>query len=56
MKAKGLLKASAEPKELSLAVLAAIQGGLLLAKVSRTSRPLEIAFDMALDHVARCAT
>jgi TetR/AcrR family transcriptional regulator, transcriptional repressor for nem operon len=56
MKAKGLLKASTEPKELSLAVLAAIQGGLLLAKVSRTSRPLEIAFDMALDHVARCAT
>jgi len=54
MKAKGLLKASTEPKELSLAVLAAIQGGLLLAKVSRTSRPLEIAFDMALDHVARC--
>ena len=56
MKAKGRLKASAEPEELSLAVLAAIQGGLLLAKVSRTSRPLEIAFDMALDHVARCAT
>ena len=56
MKAKGLLDTAARPKELSLAVLAAIQGGLLLAKVSRASRPLELAFDMALDHVARHAT
>jgi hypothetical protein len=55
MRANGALDASVDAEALSLAMLAAIQGGLLLAKVSRTSRPLEIAFDMALDHVARHA-
>ena len=53
MQAEGLLKASADPETLALAVLCAIQGGLLLAKLRRKSRPLEVAFDMALEHVAR---
>jgi TetR/AcrR family transcriptional repressor of nem operon len=30
----------------------ALQGGLLLAQTTRSSRSLEIALDMALDHVA----
>jgi len=34
-------------------MLSAIQGGLLLSKTTRATRPLELAFDMALEHVAR---
>lgn len=39
-------------KELSEAMLAALQGGLLLAQVTRSTRPLEVALDMAIDAVA----
>jgi hypothetical protein len=34
----------------------AVEGGLLLSKATRSSRPLEIAIDMAIDHVARQTT
>jgi hypothetical protein len=30
-----------------------VQGGLLLSKTTQTSRPLEIALDMAIDHTVR---
>jgi TetR/AcrR family transcriptional regulator, transcriptional repressor for nem operon len=53
MQDRGELVSSADPHDLAVAILSAIQGGLLLAKTTRTSRPLEIAFDMALEHVAR---
>jgi TetR/AcrR family transcriptional regulator, transcriptional repressor for nem operon len=53
MRARGELAASADPHELALAVLGAVQGGLLLAKTTHSSRPLEVALDMAIDHVAR---
>jgi TetR/AcrR family transcriptional repressor of nem operon len=39
-------------KELSQAMLASLQGGLLLAQTTRSTRPLELALDMAIDHVA----
>lgn len=39
--------------DLALATLAALQGGLLLAQTMRSTRPLELALDMAIDHVAR---
>jgi hypothetical protein len=38
---------------LALALLAAVEGGLLLGKTTQSNRPLEIALDMAIDHVAR---
>jgi TetR/AcrR family transcriptional regulator, transcriptional repressor for nem operon len=38
--------------ELSEAMLASLQGGLLLAQTMRSTRPLELALDMAIDHVA----
>lgn len=41
-----------ELRELSEAMLAALQGGLLLAQTTRSTRPLQIALDMAIDHVA----
>jgi len=39
-------------KALSEAMLASLQGGLLLAQTLRSTRPLELALDMAIDHVA----
>jgi len=39
-------------KDLSEAMLAGLQGGLLLAQTMRSTRPLELALDMAIDHVA----
>jgi TetR/AcrR family transcriptional regulator, transcriptional repressor for nem operon len=56
MRLRGELAPSADPRALAAAILCAIQGGLLLAKTTRTSRPLELAFDMAIDHVARHMT
>lgn len=41
----------ADPDNLALAVLAALQGGLLLTQIQRETRPLEIALDTILDHV-----
>ncbi len=53
MRDRGELNAEADPFELATAVIAALQGGLLLAQTMRTSRPLELALDMAIGHVAR---
>ena len=39
-------------KELSEAILASLQGGLLLAQTMRSTRPLELTLDMAINHVA----
>jgi TetR/AcrR family transcriptional regulator, transcriptional repressor for nem operon len=56
MRERGELVTSADPHDLALALLGAVQGGLLLAKTTQSSRPLEIALDMAIDHVARHMT
>ena len=56
MRERGDLAASADPHKLALALLSAVQGGLLLAKTTHSSRPLEIALDMAIEHVARHVT
>jgi TetR/AcrR family transcriptional repressor of nem operon len=53
MKQRGELSASADPHDLALALLSAVEGGLLLSKTTHSNRPLEIAIDMAIDHVAR---
>ncbi len=49
MHARGEL--DGDPEDLALAVLAALQGGLLLTQIQRETRPLEIALDAILDHV-----
>jgi TetR/AcrR family transcriptional repressor of nem operon len=56
MRERGDIAASADPHELAFALLSAVQGGLLLAKTTHSSRPLEIALDMAIDHVVRQMT
>src|ERR1043165_3397925 len=53
MRERGNLAASADPHELALPLLSAVEGGLILAKTTHSNRPLEIALDMAIEHVAR---
>jgi len=56
MRERGELAASANPHELATALLCAVQGGLLLAKTARSSHPLRVALDMAINHVERHLT
>jgi hypothetical protein len=53
MRQSGALSPSANPHELAVSLLSAVQGGLLLSKTTQSSRPLEIAIDMAIDHIDR---
>ena len=48
MEQRGQLQAGADSDALALGMLAALQGGLLLARTSGTTRPLEAALDLAL--------
>lgn len=51
MRDRGELATTADVKELSIVILGAVQGGLLLAKTTRTVRPVELMLDMALARV-----
>jgi AcrR family transcriptional regulator len=51
----GELAASADVKQLSIAMMASLQGGFLLSKTSRSVRPLEIALDSAFDYMKAVA-
>ena len=53
MRAHGRLAPDADPDSLALALLTALQGGLLLAKIERNTKPLEAALDSILELVAR---
>ena len=52
MRGTGELAAQADPAELALTLLSALQGGLLMAQATRSARPLELALNMALQHTA----
>ncbi|MBU6449754.1 MAG: TetR/AcrR family transcriptional regulator [Rhodospirillales bacterium] len=41
---------------LAVAIVAALQGGLLMTQTARTTRPLEAALDMALEQVSQFLT
>jgi len=45
----GHLRAGTNPDDLAVTLLAAVQGGLVLAQVHRDTRPLEIAVDTLLE-------
>ncbi|ALG10662.1 TetR/AcrR family transcriptional regulator [Kibdelosporangium phytohabitans] len=47
----GVLSADAKPDDLATGLLAALQGGYLLAQNGHNSRPMAVALDMALAHV-----
>ncbi|MEE6139660.1 TetR/AcrR family transcriptional regulator [Mycobacterium sp. 050128] len=52
MRDSGELSADAEPADLALTVMSALQGGLLMAQTMRSARPVELAVNMALGHIA----
>ncbi len=47
------LSAAADIHQLATGILTALQGGLLMAQTMRTTHPLQVALDMALDQVSR---
>jgi hypothetical protein len=51
MQDSGSLSPEADPDELSIGLMAALQGGYLLAETAHDIRPMEIAMDMALDRI-----
>jgi TetR/AcrR family transcriptional repressor of nem operon len=53
MQHEGSLPLTADTPQLATGILTALQGGLLMAQTMRTTRPLEIALDMALEQVRR---
>jgi TetR/AcrR family transcriptional regulator, transcriptional repressor for nem operon len=55
MRDRGQLRAGADPTTLATAMLAALQGGLLLAKVERDVRPLATALDVMISLIASLA-
>ncbi|MEU6218111.1 TetR family transcriptional regulator [Streptomyces sp. NPDC047022] len=48
----GALAEDADPQRLSTGLLAALQGGYVLAQNAHSSEPMAVALDMALDHIA----
>jgi TetR/AcrR family transcriptional regulator, transcriptional repressor for nem operon len=52
MRDNGELIAEADPDELALTMMSALQGGLLMAQTTRSARPLELALNMAMGHIA----
>ncbi|MFD3402033.1 TetR/AcrR family transcriptional regulator [Kribbella sp. NPDC058693] len=51
MQERGELAAAADPADLAVAMLAAVQGGLLLSQVRRDPAPLRIAVDTMIEHL-----
>ncbi|HJP77582.1 MAG TPA: TetR family transcriptional regulator C-terminal domain-containing protein [Pseudonocardiaceae bacterium] len=51
MRDRGELRAEADPDQLALALLVAVQGGLLLSHARRETAPLEVAIDLAIAHL-----
>ncbi|WP_394141597.1 TetR/AcrR family transcriptional regulator [Cytobacillus oceanisediminis] len=48
---RGELNSNADPDKLALALLAALQGGLLLTQVRRDPEPIIIALDTMIEHI-----
>jgi hypothetical protein len=53
---RGQLRPEANPDRLALALLAAVEGGLLLTQLRRDTEPLEAAMDTVIDHIASLTT
>jgi TetR/AcrR family transcriptional repressor of nem operon len=51
MQAHGDLPQSVDADDLALALLAALQGGLLLTQIQRETKPLEVALDAMLERI-----
>ncbi|MBO0876840.1 MAG: TetR family transcriptional regulator C-terminal domain-containing protein [Pseudonocardia sp.] len=55
MQDRGELSAEADVDELATGVVAALQGGLILAQAARSEKPLRAALDLAIGRVALAA-
>jgi TetR/AcrR family transcriptional regulator, transcriptional repressor for nem operon len=51
MQTQGVLPQSVDTEDLALALLAALQGGLLLTQIQRDTKPLEVALDAMLGQI-----
>jgi len=56
MQAKGTLRPDADSGQLAVGLMAALQGGYLLANTAHDVRPMEIALDLALEHLTSYLT
>jgi AcrR family transcriptional regulator len=56
MRHSGVLRADADPETLATGIMAALQGGYLLARTAHDTTPMRIALDMALAHVRTFTT
>jgi TetR/AcrR family transcriptional repressor of nem operon len=56
MRDRGELRADADPSELALATLTALQGGLLLSQTRRDATPLATGLDAAIAHIRTYAS
>jgi TetR/AcrR family transcriptional regulator, transcriptional repressor for nem operon len=55
MRQNGTLREDADPDELATGIMAALQGGYLLAQTERSTEPMGIALDMAIAHLRALA-
>jgi AcrR family transcriptional regulator len=56
MRESGVLRPDADPDRLATGLMAALQGGYLLAQTAHDTEPMAVALNMALDHVRSFAT
>jgi TetR/AcrR family transcriptional repressor of nem operon len=56
MQDKGTLRPDADPGQLAVGLMAALQGGYLLASTAHDVRPMEIALDLGLNQVSSYLT
>jgi AcrR family transcriptional regulator len=53
---RGELAPSADPDDLALATLTALQGGLLMAQIQRDTKPLETVLDAMIERITSAST
>lgn len=56
MQAKDTLSPKADPEQLAIGLMAALQGGYLLANTDHDVRPMEIGLDLALEYLSSYLT
>jgi AcrR family transcriptional regulator len=55
MRTSGFLREDVDPQKLAVGVMAALQGGYLLAQAAHDTTPMKVALDMAIEHVRSLA-
>jgi len=53
---RGVLRPDADPDRLATGLMAALQGGYLLARTAHDTEPMAVALNISLDHVRSFAT